>query len=593
VKGRLAFFLALIAAAFAAIGARLYHLQVARHDHYAREAEKQQQRIVELNPPRGTFFDARGRELAVSGPADSVYAVPREIDDPHAVARALARALDLSARELAAKLSGEGWFVWVKRQIEPEEAARVRRLALPGVGLREESKRYYPLRELAAHVVGFVGTDSHGLAGLEQAFDALVSGRVARRVLLRDAGGATAVDPDLGWQEAEPGLDLHLTLDATLQYVAERELARAVEQFDARGGSVVLLDPKSGAVLAMASLPAFDPNRFNDGREARERWRNRVIADAFEPGSTFKMVTAAAALGANLLDPSDVFDCEMGQVTLYGVTIRDHKPFGLLTLREVIARSSNVGAIKVGLRVGDRRLAEQIEALGFGRRTGIELPGESPGILHPRERWVPVTKAYLSFGQGIASTALQLAAAYGAAANGGELVRPFLVRAVGTGDERRVLRRGPEVVGRAMSGETARQVERLLEAVVAEGTGKEAAVAGFQVAGKTGTAQMADGGGRGYSRTDHMAVFAGFAPGRDPVLVGTVVIDRPRADIHGGTVAAPVFGAIARQALMVLGIRPVREEPLPAWPGERPRNEPLLLAAEPGGAPPPVARASG
>lgn len=576
-KTRLAVLLGLLATWFVASVARLSYLQVVRHDHYVELADKQHQRVVELAAPRGTIFDRDGRELAVSGPADSVYAVPREVEDAAATARALAAVLGGSADEIRKKIdAGKGWFAWIKRQVTPEEAARVKALDLPGIALREESKRFYPQGELAAHVVGFVGTDAKGLAGLEQEFDAEITGKVGRRIVLRDAGGRLAVDPSLAATEAEPGADLHLTLDTELQHLAEEELAQTAEKFGSRAGAVVLLDPWTGAVLAMASYPTFNPNRFNEASDAKERWRNRVIQDAFEPGSTFKMVTMAAALGADLVDSSDVFDCGMGRIVVYGQPIRDHKPFGLLTLREVMAKSSNVGAIKVGLKAGDELLNRQIVDLGFGRKTGIELPGESPGILAPRERWQPITKAYLSFGQGIAVTTLQLATAFAAVANGGELVKPYLVASIGRGADLR--RASPErtVVDRAMSPSTARQVERLLEAVTMEGgTGTKAAVPGYFVAGKTGTAQMAEKGR--YSLTDHMAVFAGFAPGRNPVLVGAVVVDRPRGDFHGGSVAAPIFGGIVRQALIARGLRPERD-PLERWPGELGEGERLLLA---------------
>lgn len=559
-KSRLITLLVILGLCFSGLVVRLLWLQVEQHAHFLEVAEQQQQRVVRLNPPRGTIFDARGRPLAISGPSDSIFAEPREIakkvGDPRLVAEPLAEALGLDADELSRRLSGKGWFVWVARQVEPEQAEAVRELNLPGVGFREESKRFYPQGHLAAQVVGFVGTDFSGLAGLEQSFDEEIRGRGGRRVVLRDAGGHTAVDPDLGWAVAVPGADLHLTLDGILQHAAERELAAAIETYDAVAATAVLLDPKTGAVRAMASYPSFNPNRFRDYPDAEERWRNRGLTDVFEPGSVFKMVTAAAALESKRVAIDDIFDCQMGRIQLHGVTIRDHKPFGYLDVRTVMAKSSNIGAIKMGLKAGEERLYAQILALGFGRRTGIELPGESPGLLRAREQWQPATKAYISFGQGIAVTPLQLAAAYAAVANGGTLLKPYLVQSVERDGERIDLHPEPEVVGTAMSPTTAAQLRELLEGVVRQGgTGKRAAVAGYRVAGKTGTAQMVSGG-RGYSRTDHMAVFTGFAPGWDPHLVGVIVVDRPRGRYHGGEVAAPVFGAIVSQALLLEGIRP-------------------------------------
>lgn len=559
-RGRPTVVAVLFVLALGAVAVRLYSLQVERHDHYTELAERQQQRVVELNPPRGTLYDARGRVLAVSTPADSLYAEPPRVKDPRSTARALAGVLGMKAREIETKLATGRWFVWIARQLDPETARRVRELDLPGIGLREEARRYYPMGELAASVLGFVGTDPKGLTGLELAYDGEVAGRAARRVLLRDAAGRAVFDPQLSWAEAEPGNDLYLTLDATLQHIAERELARAVEEFRARGGSAVLLDPATGAVKAMASYPPFDPNRFGD--YPAERWRNRAVAEAFEPGSTFKMVTAAAALEHNLVDPADVIDCGNGQIQLLGVTIRDHRPFGRIPFREVIARSSNVGAIRTALLVGDRRFYDMIRALGFGERTGIDLPGESPGILHPLEAWQPLSKAYAAFGQGVSVTAVQLAAAFAAVANGGLLLRPYLVEAVGRDGSREPLHAEPQVVRRAISPATARQLERLLEAVVAEGGGGKAAVPGYTVAGKTGTAQQAGDGG--YSSTHRVAGFVGFAPARRPALVAAVLIDRPTATVWGGQVAAPTFSAMMRPALLYLGVPPEREAP-EAW----------------------------
>lgn len=582
---RLGFLVGLLSLAFTGLGVRLGYLQVERHDHYLEQADKQQQRVVELAPSRGTIYDSEGRKLAISGPADSVYAEPRRIHDaegsPHDTAAALAAALGLTAEEqadLAERLENRtSWFTWVKRQVSPEEAERVRALELTGVGFREEAKRFYPQRELASQVVGFVGRDFSGLAGLELTYDKTVSGQGGHRVVLRDAGGRFALDPELGWGETHPGRDLRLSIDGTLQYLVERELARAVEEYGAQAASAVLMDPHTGAIRAMASYPTFDPNRVSEyaPEEHRRRLRNRVVEDVFEPGSVFKVVPVAAALGANLVDPADSFDCQMGRISVYGVTIRDHKAFGVLDLRQVMAKSSNVGAIKVGLLAGDERLHAQISSLGFGRRTGIELPGESPGLFRSQDQWQPVTKAYMSFGQGIAVTPLQLAVAYSAIANGGLVLHPYVVDATGRDGVWEEMRPEPEVLGRAMSAATARQLERLLEGVVAEGTGKRAQVPGYRVAGKTGTAQMATG--HGYSRTDHAAVFTGFGPGRDPALVGVVMVDRPGfGRYHGGEVAAPVFGAIMKQALMVLGIAPeVESLDSPEGPGGRP----ALLAA--------------
>jgi cell division protein FtsI (penicillin-binding protein 3) len=444
------------------------------------------------------------------------------------------------------------------------QARQVRELGLEGIYFLEESKRYYPMRNLAAQVLGYAGIDDQGLAGLELTYDEVVTGTPGRRPFLRDARSGAAAFPQPDLTEARPGRDLYLTLDATIQHIAERELARAVDFYRARRGTVVMLDPWTGAVLAMASYPSFDPNAFE--RFPPSRRRNPAVQDAYEPGSTFKMVTASAALAANVVDPTDVIDCEMGRVRLpSGITIKDHKPFGLLSFREVIARSSNVGAIKTGLRVGQRRLYEAIEAFGFGATTGIDLPGESRGLLRPLGEIREADVAYLSFGQSLSLTPLQLAVAFGAVANGGTLLRPYVVAGTGVEGRFEPLPDRPQVQGHPLSPATAREIERLLEAVVEEGGGKAAAVPGYRVAGKTGTAQKAVPGG-GYSDSKHVASFVGFAPARNPAVVAVVVIDEPVGQIYGGVVAAPVFSAIVGPTLLYLGVPPEGWERRPPRP---------------------------
>lgn len=563
-KGRLV--LALVAAAlwFVLVGARLAVLQVRDHEIYAERAADQQLRIVELDSPRGTIYDARGRELAVSVPVDSLFALPDEVEDPAATAAALALHLDTPRETIEARLAKDRRWIWLERKLDPPAAEAVRALALPGLGFVEESKRYYPMRELAAGMLGYVGTDGEGLRGLEYQWDDAVSGRPAERAVIRDNRERSLLFPGLAFTEPVPGEDLHLTIDATIQHIVEAELERAVEHHRAKGGWAVLLDPTTGAVLAMASHPTFDANRALVHPELE---RVRPVTDVYEPGSTFKVITAAAALEQNLVDPSDRFDCEMGHVMLYGTRIADHKPFGMLSFREVIARSSNVGAIKVGRRVGAEGLYRTIRSFGFGGRTGIDLPGESPGDVRPLEKWDPITPAYVSFGQGIAVTPIQLAAAGAAIADGGTLRRPFVVRSVGSGEGAEHTQ--PEVLGQPISPATALQLERILEAVFEEGgTAAGAGVPGYRLAGKTGTAQKVIGGR--YSRTRFVANFVGFAPARRPVVAGLVAIDEPRAGLtSGGKVAAPVFAAVVERVLPYLGVVP--ERPLQdGAPGEAP-----------------------
>ena len=547
------------------IAARLYHLQVMRYDHYQAKAERQQQRVVTLDPPRGTIYDAHGRELAVSVQVDSAFAVPSEIRDPKATAKALAGVVkELDAAKLVRQLGGDRDFVWVARKLDAPVAARVRELELPGIYFLQESKRYYPMGTLAAQVLGYVGTDNHGLAGLELVYDREVAGKQGVRTVLRDAKHGTLASPNLSFAEAEPGHDLYLTLDATVQHIVERELVRAVEARGAKRGSAIFLDPRTGGVLAMASYPTFNPNEFRNYREAD--WRNRAIMDGYEPGSTFKIVTAAAALDSGLVKADDVFDCEMGGITLFGIHIRDHKPYGRLSFADVIAKSSNVGVIKAALRLGDRRLYQTIRGFGFGQPTGIDLPGEASGILHSVEHWGPLAKAYISFGQGISVTPLQLAAATAAVANGGTLLKPHVVEAVSRGEVRVPRYPEPPVVGRPISAPAAAEVSRLLEGVVISGTGKSAAIAGYRVAGKTGTAQIPVRGG--YLRGGYLPSFVGYAPAGRAAVVGVVAIAEPQGnEYYGAQVAAPVFGSITRQVLLYLGVHPERQ-PLAVWPGQ-------------------------
>ena len=566
-KGRFVLVSLVMALWAGGIVARLCQLQIADHEIYRQRAEGQHHRRVVLQPPRGTIYDARGRELALSVEVDSVWADPSQIEDPAVIAHALSDVLPMDARELTETLTSDREFVWIARQLDRPEADKIRELKLEGVGFLKESKRYYPMRELAAQVVGFAGRDNKGLEGLEQAYNDVIAGEAAERQVLRDARRGTVLLPDISFGEARPGQDLHLTIDSWIQHLLERELGAAVRRTRAKSAAAVLLDPNTGAILAMASLPTYDPNHF--AKSVRDSWRNRAVMDAFEPGSTFKMVTAAAALEANLVDPEDVFFCENGSIVVQGVRIHDHKSFGKLTFREILAKSSNVGAIKTGLMVGKPGLYQQIVDFGFGRLTGVDLPGESPGILRPADRWPKRATAYISFGQNLSVTALQMANAFAAVANGGTLLSPYVVTEVGRNGKPMAPRRRARRVGNPVSASTARTLERLLESVVADGTGKKAAIPGYRVAGKTGTAQKASPNG-GYAARKFVASFVGFAPARNPAIVGMILIDEPVPSLgyHGGDVAAPVFSAVVGPALLYLGVPPELQEPGP-WPGER------------------------
>ncbi len=549
---RLTMLLAVASLWLGVIGWRLYGLQVRQHGDFRARAEQQQQGVVVLSPPRGTIYDARGRQLAVSVEASSAAAHPAMVEDPVAAAAALGRATGAGIEKLTADLTSSKKFVWIERKLDPARADAVRELDLEGVFFLPESKRYYPLSRLAAQILGYVGIDNSGLAGLEFLYDAVVASEPGRRRVVRDAKRGTVLYPNLDEAEATPGQDLHLTLDAAIQHLVERELAAAVATSGARKGMIVVMAPDSGAILAMASYPSFDPNDFN--RSPRSHWRNQVVQDAFEPGSTFKLLTLAAALEANMVDPLETIDCGNGGITLAGIRIDDHTPFGALTAREIIAKSSNVGAIKLGFAAGRDRLFHTIQAFGFGRPTGIDLPSESSGIVRPLDRWAELSPAYISFGQGISVTALQLTRAFAAIGNGGRLMKPYVVDSVGGGD-----RRQPQVAGWPIAPSSVRQARSMLESVVIDGTAKAAAIEGYRAAGKTGTAQKVVSG-RGYAARKYIASFVGFAPVKDPALAAAVILDEPWPRYHGGEVAAPLFSRIASQILLYLGVPSDRKD---------------------------------
>lgn len=545
---------------------RLYWLQVERYDHYAAKAEEQQQRVVVLDPPRGTIFDARGRRLAVSVEVASIAAHPAGLEDPRTAATSMAEILGLDREKLLRKLTSKRSFVWVARKVDQPRADAVRELKLKGIEFLPESKRYYPMRTLAAQVLGYVGTDNHGLEGLEYLYDDTVATEKGRRTVLLDGLNGTVMYPNMDTDDARPGEDLHLTLDAALQNIVEQELAKGVESSNAKSGQAVMLDPNTGAIMAMASYPTYDPNRF--AKYPKNTWRNAPVMDSFEPGSTFKMITLAAALEAGKVDPFETYFCGNGRIVIGRTSIRDHTPFGDLTIREVMAKSSNVGAIKLGRAAGRERLYSTIEAFGFGRPSGVDLPSEGGGLLRPLDRWSPITPAYVSFGQGISVTNLQLANAFAAIANGGSLLKPYVVDSIGntrTAEERR------EVVGLPISPSSVRQVRSMLETVVVDGTAKAAGLEGYRAAGKTGTAQKA--GRNGYAANRYVAGFVGFAPVSNPALVLSIAIDEPWPRYHGGEAAAPIFSAIAQQTLLYLGIPPDRLAPGREWLADPPEGD--------------------
>jgi cell division protein FtsI (penicillin-binding protein 3) len=543
----------------AAIQARLVQLQVVQHDELVARAERQQLRTVPAPAKRGDIHDRRGRVLAYSVDADSIYAVPSEIERPGEVAAALCGALEhCSAREertIAERLSRRGAFAYVRRQVSPQEARSVAALGLEGIGFHRENRRYYPNKELASHLLGYVGTDNTGLHGVEAAYDRQIRGRPGKILIQTDARHHAFSRIE---RPPTSGATIELTIDEHLQHIAERELRAGVAANRASGGTVVIMDPNTGELLAMANEPTFNPNSFL--RFGADERRNRAIQDLYEPGSTFKMVTAAAALEERVVRPDDPFDVSAGMIRFGGRQIDDVHRYGTLSFTDVIVKSSNVGAIKVGMRLGPERLGRYIRRFGFGRPSSRDFQGESAGIVWEPSRLGDSALASVSMGYQVGVTAIQMAAAASAIGNGGELLEPRLVRAV-VRDGTRV-ETARQVVRRAISRETATVLTGIMEAVVDRGTAQAAAIEGFTVAGKTGTAAKLVGGR--YSKSEYNASFVGVVPSRAPALTILVVIDSPRAhSIYGGAVAAPVFRRIAEGALRQLGIGPtVNAEPL-------------------------------
>ena len=536
--------------------ARLVQVQLVQNDHYTVRAQRQQERTLALNPVRGSILDAQGRVLAESVASESIYADPQSIPNRAAIAKKLAtvRGLRMSASEIHARLRSRSAFVWIARQVPQEVADQVRRLGINGVDFIEEHRRAYPRGVLAANVVGYVGIDGDGLAGVEHSYDGHIRGKAGKVTVLKDARRGMYLVGGEGANRPVDGNDLVLTVDSVVQFIAEKALTGAVERHRAAGGAAIVMDARDGAILAMASLPSFDPNRFSEAGPAA--WRNRAVQDSYEPGSTFKIVTAAAGLEEGIVTPSQMLDCGDGSIRIANVEIREHsgKRYQLLSFADVIAHSSNVGIIRVALALGERRLYDYVRRFGFGERTGIELPGEAIGLLRRPDRWSQVSSASIAIGQEMSATPLQVVRAMGVIANGGVRVEPRIVDRVVDADGRTILKPPQTPPVRVISERTAAVLNELLKGVVGHGTGSAAALEEHVVAGKTGTAQKATKGG--YSPDRVLASFVGYVPADRPRLVILVSVDEPRIGQYGGTIAAPAFREIAEATLRYLGVAP-------------------------------------
>jgi cell division protein FtsI (penicillin-binding protein 3) len=571
---------ALLALWVTTIEAKLVYLQVFKRADLAARAERQQERTQASPAKRGDILDRRGRVLATSVDADTIYAVPTEIDDPPGAARKLCDALaDCDARErqsLADRLSQRKAFAYVRRQVAPDQAQRVADLNLDGVGFTKESKRFYPNKELAAHLLGWVGIDNKGLGGLESTYDAQIRGKAGTILIHTDArrhAFARAERPPTA------GSSIELTVDEYLQHIAERELHRGVVENVALGGSAIIMNPHTGEILALANEPTFNPNAYRDFDDADRR--NRGIQDLYEPGSTFKVVTASAAIEEKVLSVDTLIDTNPGRLHIGSRLITDDagRNNGVLTFSNVIVKSSNIGAVKIGFRVGTERMSRFVGLYGFGRQVSPDFPAENPGIVWRPEKWTDTALASVSMGYQVAVTPLQMVAAVSSVANGGLYVEPRVVRAVYRDGRRYQL--APKTLRRTVSADTAATLTTIMETVVTSGTAKRAQIPGYTIAGKTGTAQKLISGR--YSHSDHNASFVGFIPSRSPELAIVVVIDSakgPNGD-HGGTVAAPIFRNIAESALHYLGIPPTLNPPPPVMVAGRTVAGPAPAVAVP------------
>src|SRR6202023_761546 len=538
-----------------AVSGRLSYLQLYRHRDYLLRAQRQQQRIIEISPKRGAIYDRNMHALAMSIKVDSAFAIPNEIKDKPLAAQLLSGVLGIPADLVESRLDSSQNFVWIERKLTPEKSEAITALNLKGVYTQAENKRFYPKADLASHVLGFVDVDEKGLGGIEYALDNQIRGKSEKIVMMADAhqkwfDGAEA--------RRDHGANVVLTLDEKIQYIAERELAAAIKKTHALAGSVVVMNPNNGELLGGTNWPTFDPNAASAGTPAESRM-NRAVSALYEPGSTFKLITLAAAFDQGITHPDEVFDCENGATYVAGHKIHDHKRFGMLTVADILAQSSDVGAIKIAERLGAPKFYEYIRSFGFGAPTGVDLPGESRGLLRPLVGWTPISIGAISMGQEVGVTPIQLISAVSAIANGGTLYKPHIVAQVRRGETvlpREGLLLAPSEPRRVIQPETAATLRRLMEGVVLNGTGKLARLDGWTSAGKTGSAQKIDPNTGRYSPTQLIASFTGFAPINNPAVAILVSLDSPVGPHEGGQVAAPVFKRVAEQVLPYLDVSP-------------------------------------
>jgi len=537
------------------ISARAYQLHVLKSEEYSQHAKRQRESCIPIAPKRGVIYDRNKEELAVSVDVDSIYADPRKVTDISKYVKKLSPILKVNGKKLRERLSRKRHFTWIKRRVPPDQSLKVRGLKLDGIDFLKEAKRFHPNRELAGCIVGFVGLDPKGLEGLELEYDNYLKGEGTFSIVERDALGRTIFSHGLERRDALTGNDLVLTIDKTIQYIAETELSKAVLKAKAESGIVIVMNPKTGELLAIAVNPQFNPNIF--WKYPAFSWRNRAITDSFEPGSTFKVFSVAAAIEEGILSRNNIFFCENGSYKVGRETISDVHPHGWLSVKNIIKYSSNIGAGKLGEKLGKDKLYEYIKKFGFGEKTGIDLPGETKCLVRPLGKWSRVALDTISFGQGISVSAIQLVTGLSAIANKGQLMKPHVVRQIISPKGKVIREFKAQAIRKVLSEKTAGEVTYILKSTVLKGgTGVKASFDGYEVAGKTGTAQKVDSSSGTYFKNKYIASFMGFVPADHPEIAILVVIDEPKGSYYGGDVAAPVFKRVSEKTLRYLGVLP-------------------------------------
>ncbi|MEZ4524825.1 MAG: penicillin-binding protein 2 [Desulfobacterales bacterium] len=538
---------------FLIVAGKAVYLQVHRSPDLSRKAAEQYEKTLTIQGKRGIIYDRNHREMAVSIDVVSVAAYPGRVKDTAATAEALGKILRLDPRELRLHLISRRSFIWIKRQVTPDEEKAVRALGMEGIDFIPEHSRFYPNRTVAAQLTGFTGVDGHGMEGIEFYYDSYLKGAERKFTVLTDARGKK-FEAEQDKENDYSGNNVVLTIDRTIQYITEKVLRETVDAFSAKSGMAVVMEPSTGAVLALANVPLFNPNSF--GSFSREIWRNRCVTDAFEPGSTMKIFSASAAIESGGCTPDSIFYCENGRYRIGENTVHDTQPHGWLTLAKIIKYSSNIGAIKMSEMIGPEAMHTTLKNFGFGEKTGLDCPGETTGSLAPYRRWSKITAGTIAFGHGISVSAIQMAAGLSAIANKGVLMKPYIVEAVTDPGGMIIRKFAPAKIRNAISAQTAETIKNMMTAVTEEGgTGIKAALEGYTVCGKTGTARKLNKRGE-YTREAHLSSFVGFAPVENPRIAVVVIVDEPKQQHYGGLVPAPAFKQIVQETFNYLNIPP-------------------------------------